>query len=64
MSIDQDRAAELKQSSIESADNDPMLQAYARFWGPYAERAVIALESQAKSLARIARDIEHIRDYH
>jgi hypothetical protein len=63
MSIDQERAAELKQSSLESADNDPMLQAYGRFWAPYAERAVTALESQAKSLERIARDTEFIRDY-
>ena len=54
MSIDQEKAADLERSR-KSADSDPMLQAYGRFWLPYAERAVSALESQAKSLAYIAR---------
>ena len=63
MSIDQKRAAALEQISLESADNDPMLRAYGRLCLPYAERAVNALESLAKSQAAIARILSDIRDY-
>jgi hypothetical protein len=53
MSIDQERAAELKQSSVESADNDPMLQAYGRYWVPHVKRIAVALEKIEAHLAKL-----------
>ncbi|SFN69540.1 hypothetical protein SAMN05216386_1658 [Nitrosospira briensis] len=63
MSRDRELEKKLEQGHRRSADNDPMLQAYARLWLPYAERAVAALESQAKSQANIVRILAEIRDY-
>lgn len=62
MSIDQERAAELKQSSEESADSDPMLQAYGRYWVPHVKRIVVALEKIEVHLAKLAEPGEAL-DY-
>lgn len=34
----------MKRAAGSSADNDPMLQAYGRYWKPYAKRIAEALE--------------------
>jgi len=62
MSVDSEQA-DLERARRKNADEDPMLQAYGRYWLPYVERTVNALESLAKSQAAIARILSDIRDY-
>lgn len=51
MSIDLERAARLDEASRKSADKDPMLQAYGRYWFPVAKRIAEALEKIERHLA-------------
>jgi hypothetical protein len=51
MNIDQKRTAMLDRFSQESADKDPMLQAYGRYWLPLATRIADALEKIEGHLA-------------
>jgi hypothetical protein len=51
MSIDEDRAAGLQRAQKENADNDPMLQAYGRYWLPVVTRLIEVLEKIERHLA-------------